>query len=491
MGLQFTGGPSRFFPRATAFVRKGSVAKASPQTTVQHRLRTWLARPGVQLAVALLIVAWLGVTVTEIAVPAPWLEWVSFAFGVVFAIELVLRWVASTSHARFAREHWPDVLAVLSVAPGLVSLLPQLRLLRLLRAVLLVAIARRLPTLPGFTRRRTARRALGLLGFVLLAALTCTAALLAFESGTNPTMSTFGQAFWFSLYSIFATQPTPEPPMTLGGRVVSLVLIFVGLSTFALFTGSVSAAVLHRLRDEGAAMDWEDLEGHLIICGWNRKAEIIVREYDAAKRDDPMPVVVIARTEGKPQFTDPSLRKRVLFLDDDFTKISALQSANIAKASTCIVLSDTTRGRNERDADARTILAALTVEKLNPAVYTCAELNRREYAQHLTLGSVDDYVVGGEHSAFLLAQAALNRGTLNVFSELLSYEYGHKFCRIPVPESYVGKPFVDAFVEMKQKKNVTMVAVMDLTGKSHINPKDRLLQKGDSLVVIAAHDFET
>jgi hypothetical protein len=36
-----------------------------------------------------------------------------------------------------------------------------------------------------------------------------------------------------------------------------------------------------------------------------------------------------------------------------------------------------------------------------------------------------------------------------------------------------------------------MVAVMDLTGKSHINPKDRLLQKGDSLVVIAAHDFET
>jgi voltage-gated potassium channel len=257
-----------------------------------------------------------------------------------------------------------------------------------------------------------------------------------------------------------------------------------------LFTGSVSAAVIHRLRDEGAAMDWEDLENHLIICGWNRKAEIIVREYDAAKREDPMPVVVIARIEGHPQFADPALKKRVLFLDDDFTKISALQKANIGKASTCIVLSDTTRGRNERDADARTILAALTVEKLNPAVYTCAELNRREYAQHLTLGSVDDYVIGGEHSAFLLAQAALNRGTLNVFSELLSYEYGHKFCRIPVPERYVGKAFVDAFVDMKQKKNVTLVAVMDHEGKSHINPNERVLTKGDSLVAIAAHDFE-
>lgn len=466
------------------------MAKKAPQLDVYHRLRTWLARPVVQGTVALLILAWLGVTVTEIAVPVRWLEWVSFAFGVLFAIELVFRYVASTTRSRFFREHWGDIIAVASVAPGLAALWPATRLFRLLRVVRLVAIARRLPTLPGFARRRTARRALGLAAFVLLAALTSTAALLAFESPTNGSMRSFGQAFWFSLYSIFATQPTPEPPMTLGGRIVSLVLIFVGLSTFALFTGSVSAAVLHTLRDEGAAMDWEDLEGHLIICGWNRKAEIIVREYDAAHREDPMPVVVIARVEGSPTFTDPNLRKRVLFLDDDFTKISALEKANVQKASTCVVLSDTTRGRNERDADARTILAALTVEKLAPNVYTCAELNRREYAQHLALGAVDDYVVGGEHSAFLLAQAALNRGTLNVFSELLSYEYGHKFCRIDVPAAFLGKPFVDAFVDMKKKKNVTLVAVMDEHGKSHINAKDRVLAKGDTLVVIAAHDFE-
>jgi voltage-gated potassium channel len=458
----------------------------------RHRLRAWLARPAVQISVALLILAWTGVTITEIAVAsAPWLEWVSLAFGAVFAIELAVRWDASTTRARFVREHWADVIAVLSVFPGLASAWPYARLLRLLRVVLLVAIARRLPALPGLSRRRTTRRALGLAGFVFLAALTCTAALLAFESKENPSISTFGQAFWFSLYSIFATQPTPEPPLTLGGRIVSLVLIFVGLSTFALITGSVSAAVLSRLRDEGAAMDWEDLDGHLIICGWNRKAEIIVREYDAARRDDPMPVVVIARTEGSPQFADPSLRKRVLFLDDDFTKISALEKANIQKASTCIVLSDTTRGRNERDADARTILAALTVEKLNPKVYTCAELNRREYAQHLALGAVDDFVVGGEHSAFLLAQAALNRGTLNVFNELLSYEYGHKFCRIPVPAAYVGKPFVEAFMDMKQKRNVTLVALIDEAGKSHINPKDQPLKKGETLVIIAAFDFPT
>ena len=313
-------------------MRKRSVVNSVAKRDLKN-VRAWLARPSVQLSVAILILAWMGVTVTEIAVAnAAWLEWVSLGMGVVFVIELAVRYVASTSHKRFLREHWPDGIAVLSVTPGLALAWPAARLLRLLRVVLLLAIARKLP-LP-FARRRAVRRALGLLGFVTIASLACTAALLAFESGKNSALSSFGDAFWFSLYSIFATQPTPNPPVTLGGRIVSLVLIFVGLSTFALFTGSVSAAVLHRLRNEGAAMDWEDLEGHLVICGWNRKAEIIVREYDAAKKDDPMPVVVIAPigdTQESPRSRIRICESAFSFLDDDFTKVSRAEKKRASK----------------------------------------------------------------------------------------------------------------------------------------------------------------
>jgi voltage-gated potassium channel len=153
---------------------------------------------------------------------------------------------------------------------------------------------------------------------------------------------------------------------------------------FAVITGTVSAVVTQTLRME-ATVEWEDLENHMIICGWNRKAEIIVREAFAARKENPMQIVVIAKLEGGtiPHIPDPALRAHVQFLNDDFTKVSALEKAGVKRAATVILLSDTEKGRNERDADARTILAALTVEKLNPKAYTCAELNRREYAQHL------------------------------------------------------------------------------------------------------------
>ncbi len=459
------------------------------------RARRLVSRPAFHLATVGLIVAWVGLTVTEIAVgeastAGGLLRRLSVGFAAVFAVELALRWRASSTTGRFLREHWSDLVAVASVAPGLAAAYPATRLLRLLRVPTMVASMRRLPAIPGIPRRNTASRAFGLAAAIGLTAVTATAALLAFEGQDNPELHTFGQAFWFSLYSIFATQPTPDPPLTLGGRVVSLLLIFVGLSTFAVFTGTVSAVVSQRLRGaEGGGVDLEELEGHIILCGWNRKAEIIVRECESARKGDPTPIVVLARFDGGTPRIDPALRSRVIFVDDDFTKVSALERAGVRRATTCILLSDTSRGRSERDADARTILGALTVEKLNPRVYTCAELNRREYAPHLALGSVDDFVVGGEHSAFLLAQAALNRGVSSVFNELLTYEYGHKFSRLAVKKEWVGMSYFDLFLEMKKTHNVTLVAVIGKDGKTRINPGDVRLAKGEDLVVIAAHDF--
>jgi voltage-gated potassium channel len=461
-----------------------------------QNVRSLVARPGFQLTIVGLILAWTGLTVTEISVgeesdAGRWLRWTSMALGALFAAELGLRWFAAGSTRRFLRDHWVDLLAVASVLPGLAVTFPATRLLRLLRVLRVIAIVRRLPTIAGLAKRKTARRSLALAAVVALSAIIATAALLAFESEKNPELSTFPQAFWFSLYSIFATQPTPDVPLTLGGRIVSLILIFVGLSTFAVFTGTVTAVVTQRLRLEGATVEWEDLEGHIIICGWNRKAELIVREAFAARPDDPMPIVVIAKLEGgTPFIADAAVRAHVQFLNDDFTKVSALEKAGVKRASTVILLSDTEKGRNERDADARTILAALTVEKLNPNAYTCAEINRREYAQHLKLGKVDDYVVSGEHSAFLLAAAALNRGVMNVFNELLSYEYGNKFCRTAVREEWIGKSFLDVFITFKKDKNVILIAVMDKKGKTKINPSDYILKEGDVLVAIASHDFE-
>ncbi len=123
-------------------------------------------------------------------------------------------------------------------------------------------------------------------------------------------------------------------------------------------------------------------------------------------------------------------------------------------------------------------------------VYTCAELINREYASHLSLGNVNAYVVSQEHSAFLLAQVALNHGLMGVFSELLSYEGGNHFYRLAIQPEWVGKSFLELFVYLKQYHNAILIAVDRGQDQFYINPNDYNFQENDQLIVIAQQEVQ-
>jgi len=318
-----------------------------------------------------------------------------------------------------------------------------------------------------------------------------TGAMMLFEGprgATGQQSFDFENSFWFNVYSLFAGEPIPGPPETIGGKIVAVFIMFMGLTIFAMFTGTVSAFMVERLRTEGRIVNWEQLEGHLIVCGWNSKAEIIVREFLASESLEDVPIAIIAQFEGDPPAISAEIRRHVQFLNDDFTRVTALVQAGVHRATTCVIMADTTNGRSEQDADARTILAALTVEKLNPAVYTCAELMNRSYATHLRMGNVNDYVVSGEYGAYLLAQAAMNGGLMGVFSELLTYQHGNKFCRVALPADWHGKKFIDLFVELKERHNTVLIAVHTEAEGMLVNPQSHTFGHGDEIVVIAENE---
>ena len=52
----------------------------------------------------------------------------------------------------------------------------------------------------------------------------------------------------------------------------------------------------------------------------------------------------------------------------DFTRRETLDLAQIDTAASVIVLADTTMERAHQDIDARTVLASLAIEKINPNI---------------------------------------------------------------------------------------------------------------------------
>ena len=489
-------------------------AAVPPQLPQQHQqrapgspraaLQRFLGRPWVETVLGGLILASAALTVIETTspVPRPSVVYGVHAISAVFVVELIARFRVAASRRGFFKEYWLDILSVLpllsalrlpfveggsAVPPGWLAALALLRIFRLLR---LLKIARHRVLLFPRVLRKGAREVFFASGFVLLAVVFASSALVMFERDTNPSLSTFPQAFWFSVYSVIATEPIPGPPHSFGGHVVAVFVILTGLFTFATVVGTISALVSDRMRSGELIMDWEDLRDHLIVCGWNRKAEIIIKEYVAAYPDDDRVIVVLAELEGGvPQLRDASSAMRVQFLNDDFTKLEALEKAGVRRAARCILLADTSKGRKERDADARTVLAALTIERLNPDVYTVAEINRREHAHHLEMGKVNDYVVSGEQSAFLLAQSAITRGVMSVFSELLTREHGNRFSRCSLTNDWKGKSFLELMLHMKEEHNALLVGVEE-GERIVVNPTNYVFKGDEDVVLIAARDVK-
>ncbi len=443
-----------------------------------------------------------------------WMVLANDLITLIFAIELTLRFLAASSKRRFFSEFWLDIVATIPLF-RVFRFARALRLLRLVRMLRLYGVMSRLSGHFPAMFRRGAVDFLMICGLLALTVLFGTLAITHFETngrknargatasaafgaGRDPAAASasaddeenedqfdLNHSFWFSIYTLFAGEPVPRTPQTLNGKIVSVFLMFMGLTIFAIFAGTVSAFMVDRMRVEGRIVEWDALENHIVICGWTPKTRTIINEYRASAKTRRTPIVVITELDRDQLDDDCAEMANVYILHDDFTKVSALKRAGIASATTCLVLTDTTGGRSEQDADARTILAALTVEKINESVYTCAELVNRSYATHLEAGKVNDFVVSGEYGAHMLAQAAMNKGLIGVLSELLTYQHGNEFYRMPIPVSWIGESFDRKLTDIKQSSNVILVAVHSAGNETVVNPKNYKFQAHDDVVVIS------
>lgn len=471
----------------------------------QAKLAGFFASVWVELAVGALVIVSVALTLLEFTIAEATagqrervlldsLIWANDIITAVFVVELTLRYFAASSKRQFFRTYWLDIIAVLPLF-RVFRAARAIRLLRLVRLLRMFGVVSRLASHFPYILRRGAVEYLVVCGLLALTIVFGSGAMMFFEGRHAGAAAADGGEFdlqgslWFSIYSLFAGEPIPGPPRTVGGKIVAVFVMFMGLTIFAMLTGTVSAFMVERLQSEGVKVNWDQLENHVVICGWNSKAEIIIKEFRASSGTEKAPIVVVTQWEHEVPTLSPDTEANVFFYNDDFTRVGALEEVGIHRASTCIIMSDTSGGRTEQDADARTILAALTVEKLNPDVYTCAELLNRSYGSHLKMGHVNDYVVSGEYGAYLLAQAAMNRGLMDVFTELLTYQTGNEFYRLKLPERWVGASYADVFVELKKTRNAVLVSVHTAGGQTLVNPTDHRFQAGDEIVVIAEEEI--
>jgi len=400
-----------------------------------------------------------------------------------FILELTLRYISCDSYKIFLSRYWLDIIAVV----------PLFRVFRLSRVFLLlrlfrimsfaVLLGRHLSFFSSVCNKRWIDFFLILI-FLVFVITFGTLGLISSEARLH---STPGNCFWTTVYSLFFGQYSAEFPDTLIGKLTVLFVVISGMSIFAILIGTVSAIMMEKFK-EGIIMkktSFDILENHIIICGWEQKTSQIIKELQASAEYKNSDIVLISDRED---FMNMDLQRlniktdRIYLMQGDFTDPNILRKANINTAKIAIILPDRTGERNNRDIDARTVLTALTIEKLNHTVYSCAELLDSEYESHMRMGNVNEVLLGGYYSGLIAAHAAMNENLVPFIKNIVPSQSEHKFQNIQLPEDLIGKEFGEVIESLRKKQKTLPVGVKTSGGELIINPSEYIMKEGDYLI---------
>jgi len=289
----------------------------------------------------------------------------------------------------------------------------------------------------------------------------------------------FASGVWWSIVTLTTVGYGDISPSTTGGRILAVLIMFFGIGLLGMLSASLATLLIRKRMKEDKGMCASTVDNHIIICEWNHRTRAIIKELRADTQTTNIPLILIADIEEKPIDDDN------LFFIRGSVNEETLEKANLIKAHTIVVLGDDTVETTARDA--KVVLSTLTIESMNPDVYSVVELVDKANEQHCMRANADEIIIGSELSSHLIASATNNHGISKVISELLSNHYGNEFYSMPVPKKMVGSKFLDIFIAMKTESNATVLGLQKgRNGEFISNPDgDYLVSEKDNLLVIS------
>ena len=187
------------------------------------------------------------------------LDIVNIVVLVVFSTDYLVELAVTRNRQLYVRREWTSALIViaqaLALAPSLAGF-GALRILRAGRAWRAIAVVARVLAIGGaaaregrsILRRHAAAFAFGMAGFTWIT--SAVGFTLAEDVGVDGRIHSFGDAIWWSSATITTVGYGDVAPITLVGRLIGVVTMVVGISTFAVVTAKMAEFLVRADRSD-------------------------------------------------------------------------------------------------------------------------------------------------------------------------------------------------------------------------------------------------
>ncbi|PKL26429.1 MAG: hypothetical protein CVV47_00410 [Spirochaetae bacterium HGW-Spirochaetae-3] len=249
---------------------------------------------------------------------------------------------------------------------------------------------------------------------------------------------------WWAVVTLATVGYGDKYPASGFGKAAAMAFMIGGVILSALVSGTIASIFVERRIREGKGLQDVRLKGHTVVCGWNAHADSVLDGLETESPDTP--VVLVCGMEPERfdaiKAAHPGLDLR--FVRGDHTQEAILRKASVQQCRSCLLLPDESGGSGASNADERTILSALAIKSISREPSIRAAILKADSEQHLRRAEVDDVVLHGEFTGFLLSASSEDGGLPGAARELLSFSSPSRLRQSPMPLSLVGKTFAEA-----------------------------------------------
>jgi voltage-gated potassium channel len=233
------------------------------------------------LPLAILGFVWLALLVIELIWGlTPLLDMVATIIWIIFILDFAIDIAIAPDRKAYLRNNWLIVIALIVPAFRAFRIVQVLRYARATRSLMLTRMVTSLNRGMKALRLSMGRRGLGYVVLLTsLVTLAGSAGIYAFEKGTNPNLSSFGNALWFTAM-MMTTMGSDYWPKTPEGRVLAVML---GVYAFAVF-GYVTAALASFFVGRDADSDNAELAGIKHIKSLQEEVEALRSEVQSLSK---------------------------------------------------------------------------------------------------------------------------------------------------------------------------------------------------------------
>jgi len=300
--------------------------------------------------------------------------------------------------------------------------------------------------------------------FLALTLLTVVASVLVlhFEGLQNPQeYRGMWDSVWWALVTVFTVGYGDIRPITTGGRLVGIFVMISGVTLVSLITATISSIFVARKIREDQGLESINFEDHIIICGWNNKAESIIETLFSLSKHRPPRVILLNELpeEEINSVLDRFRKNKVKFIRGDYTRNAPLERANIQDAKTIILLPNLYQ-YEPLVADEKTLLATLNIKSSYPKKKVIAFIMVSENEVHVKRAKADEVIVSDQFIDFILAGDVAEPGLSNVFTTLFSAKSDHRVSTVAIPARFKGKTFKEVSEHFKTQQKMLVLGVV-------------------------------